>query len=295
MCRSKQERGGSNIKTIADALVGVIENAKAAIPPKESDYLDPEDGLKHCGICGEAIEAKWVFLDLPSTRPRKCLCQRKGSEQREMEREAHTVSLYREDCFPDPSLAEVRLERDDNSDSEIGKMVRNYVDNFDHFYETGRGLVLTGPVGTGKTFYAACIANALVDKKRQVKMTSISRCVSEIMAGTLSENEYIDYLQKYALVIFDDLGVERNTPFMNDKLYNIINSRYNSKKPMLITTNIPLSQLGSQDGIPLDRARVFDRILKACVPIEFNGDNIRRQKAREEYSRDMKILRGERK
>lgn len=267
---------------------------KAANPPKEDDYLDPEDGFMHCGVCGEAKEADWLVASQVFKRTRNCLCVRKEFERRDAEREANTISLYREDCFSDPTLADVRFDKDDNPDSELGKIARNYVDNFDHFYATGRGLVFTGVVGTGKTFYAACVANALVDKKLRVKMTSISRCVSEIMAGVLSENEYIDYLQKYDLVIFDDLGVERNTPFMNDKLYNIINSRYNSQKPMIITTNISLSQLGSQDGIPLDRERVFDRILKACTPIEFNGDNIRRQKAREDYIRDMKILRGAR-
>lgn len=295
MCRSKRERGGSNIKTIADALVGAIENAKAANPPKEDDYLDPEDGFMHCGVCGEAKEADWVVASQVLKRPRNCLCVRKAFERCDAEREEHRISLLREDCFSDSSLAGIRFDRDDNPDGKYGEISRNYVDNFDYFLKEGKGLVFTGTVGAGKTFYATCIANALIDKKYPVKMTSISRCVSEIMAGTLSENEYIDYLRKYALVVFDDLGVERNTPFMNDKVYNIINSRYNSQLPMIVTTNIPLSQLGNQDGIPLDRERVFDRILKACVPIEFNGDNIRRQKAREEYSRDMKILRGERK
>ena len=274
--------------------MSVYESAQEASKPVADDYLDPEDGFYHCGVCGEPKQAWWDFLGRQIVRPRMCRCRREAEAEKQEYQNDQRRSLMRDDCFSEPSFAQNRFDKDSYPDSELGISSRNYVDNFAHFYKTGRGLIFTGTVGTGKTFYSACIANALIDRMHTVKMTSISQCVGDILANRLSENEYIDYLRKYDLVIFDDLGVERNTPVMNEKLYRIINARYSSQKPMIITTNITMNELKRIDGVGVDCTRVYDRILAACLPIGCDGDNVRRQQAREAYIADMKILRGER-
>ena len=78
----------------------------------------------------------------------------------------------------------------------------------------------------------------------------------------------------------EDLGAQRNTSYMMEQVYTIIDGRYKSGKPMVITTNLDPRRINDASG---DEAwkRVFDRILERCYPIEFNGSNRRAAKKME--------------
>ena len=74
--------------------------------------------------------------------------------------------------------------------------------------------LLWGDVGTGKSFIAGCIANALLDKGVPVIMTNFARLLNKLTdmyAG--DRNAYIDSFNRYQLMIIDDLGIERNSEF----------------------------------------------------------------------------------
>ena len=73
------------------------------------------------------------------------------------------------------------------------------------------------------------------------------------------------------LLILDDLGVERNTSYGKECVFDVVNRRLLSGKSMIITTNITLSAM--QKATDLDDRRIYDRILEVCVPILFNGEN----------------------
>jgi DNA replication protein DnaC len=112
-------------------------------------------------------------------------------------------------------------------------------------------------------------------------MTSFSRLVNDIQATFDGKQEIIDSLNRYPLVIFDDLGVERNSEFMQEMVFNIIDSRYKSGLPFIITTNLSLEEIKKPKD--LSCARIYDRILERCFPIEFTGVSKRRQAVKDSY------------
>lgn len=95
------------------------------------------------------------------------------------------------------------------------KYARRYVGHFAEFQKNGQGLLFWGNVGTGKTFLAGCIANALMEKNIPVLMTSFPKLLNAL-GGLYSgeKNEYLKSLNQFRLLIIDDLGVERDTPYV---------------------------------------------------------------------------------
>lgn len=137
--------------------------------------------------------------------------------------------------------------------------------------------------------YAACeVANALIDKGYPVLVTNFARMINQIQ-GTFEKQEYIDSLNNFALIVVDDLGIERDSPFAKEQVYNIIDSRYRAGLPMIITTNLTIDKIKSPEDI--ENKRIYDRILEKCFPIEVTGGSRRRKAIRESYD-DMKELLG---
>lgn len=81
--------------------------------------------------------------------------------------------------------------------------------------------------------------------------------------------EYIRLLNRYELLIIDDLGVERSSEYALENIFSVIDWRYRSGKPLIITTNIPLVQLKQETKI--DKKRIYDRILERCIPVKIDG------------------------
>jgi len=142
------------------------------------------------------------------------------------------------------------------------------------------GLLLWGDVGTGKSFIAGCIANALLDQGVPVMMTNFARLLNKLTDMYSSDrNAYINSFNSFPLLIIDDLGVERNSEFAREQVFNIIDSRYRSQLPMIVTTNLTLNELKSPED--LARARIYDRVMERCIPIRVNDQNVRKLMAAE--------------
>ena len=99
------------------------------------------------------------------------------------------------------------------------------------------------------------------------------------LTGMFSEDrsEFIASFDEYDLLIIDDLGVERSTEYAMEQMFFVIDSRYRSRKPMIITTNLKLAELKNPPD--LAHARIYDRILERCAPILFAGKNFREENA----------------
>lgn len=279
------------MKSLGESLTDVIVGAAAQNPPKPDDYIDPESGLRYCGKCHTPKETEKLFLGRITKLPINCKCRDEEFAEIRRIKERDRIDLLKREGFDDPAIVESRFEADTSPEMKESVVCRDYVEHFEEFYGKGKGLVFTGPVGTGKTFYASCIANALMEKLHPVLVTSISRYIRSLEGEYGNRNESIDYLRKFELVVFDDLGVERNTPYINELVYAIIDGRVRSRKPMIVTTNVSMDVLKQTGSIPIETARIYDRILSACIPVEFKGENIRRQQAREDYV-DLKGLLG---
>ena len=100
----------------------------------------------------------------------------------------------------------------DNGQNPLMDKARAYVENWKEAYKSNIGLLLFGDVGTGKSFFAGCIANALLDQDVPVLMTNFPTILNRL-TGMFSEDrsEFIASFDEYDLLIIDDLGVERST------------------------------------------------------------------------------------
>ena len=157
--------------------------------------------------------------------------------------------------------------------------------------QTGQGLLFWGNVGTGKTFLAGCIANALLEQKIPVLMTSFPKILNALGGLYSAErNEYLASLNRYTLLVIDDMGIERESPYTLETVYTVIDERYKSGKPFIITTNIQLDILGNPQDI--EHARIYDRIMERCMPVFFGGRNYRSELGQGNRGNAKKILTG---
>ena len=100
------------------------------------------------------------------------------------------------------------------------------------------------------------------------------------------KQNYLDSLNEFDLLVIDDLGIERNTEYVNELVYNIIDARYRSGKPMIITTNLKYSDLHNAEDT--SKARIYSRIIEMCLPVLVGGED--RRKSKMQDSRLMDIL-----
>ena len=166
----------------------------------------------------------------------------------------------------------------DSGQNPLMDKARSYVEHWDEAYRNNTGLLLFGDVGTGKSFFAGCIANALLDRDVPVLMTNFPTILNKL-TGMFNEDrgELIASLGTYDLLILDDLGVERSTDYAMEQMFHVVDCRYRSRKPMIVTTNLKLDEIKHPPD--LAHARIYDRILERCAPILFAGKNFREENA----------------
>ena len=167
----------------------------------------------------------------------------------------------------------------DNGQNPVMEKAHAYVEHWKEAYRDNTGLLLFGDVGTGKSFFAGCIANALLDRDVPVLMTNFPSILNRL-TGVFAEDRaaFIASLDDYSLLVIDDLGVERNTEYAMEQMFTVIDSRYRSKKPLIVTTNLKLEEIKNPPD--LAHARIYDRILERCAPVLFSGKNFREEGAR---------------
>lgn len=153
-------------------------------------------------------------------------------------------------------------------------LAQRYVDYWPEMRGKNVGLLLWGGVGTGKSFMAGCIANALMEQEVAVYMTNFARIMNELNSAFAGRNEVVDRLCRYPLLVIDDFGMERGTEYALEQIYNIIDSRYRSRKPLIVTTNLTLTELKNPQDTA--HARIYDRLLELCTPIACTGPSMRK-------------------
>ena len=160
---------------------------------------------------------------------------------------------------------------------------RRYVEQWQTMRAENLGLLLWGGVGTGKSFLAGCIANALMEQEVPVRMTNFARILNELNSSFSGRNDIVDKFCRYPLLIIDDFGMERGTEYALEQIYSIVDSRYRSRKPLIVTTNLTLNEI--QHPQDTAHARIYDRLLEMCVPISCIGVSFRKENAQEKLER----------
>lgn len=243
-----------------------------------TEHLE-DDGLFHCDVCGDPTQERVTIFGVEKIARVYCSCVRAEKERQrleeEQEKKRQRIERLRMQGFDKAEFRAFTFENDDGKAQRITKAARIYCERFEQFKADGKGLMLFGNTGTGKTFTAACIANEIIDRGISVLMTNFSRIVNKIQNGFGGRQEYIDSLNSFELLILDDLATERNTEFVNEIVYQIIDGRYRANLPMIVTTNITVDEMMNEPSTA--RKRIYSRILEKCHPIEVAGEDRRKQ------------------
>lgn len=233
--------------------------------------------------CAFCRDRGWI-VDLSTNRARRCRCYHLRVRRRR-----------RDDLGIPPKYQGCRLRNfrlaGDVSDQllEARRSCDRYVEDFlerdGSLRETG--LVFVGPSGRGKTHLAVAVLYELADQYGiQGRFVDFTSLVADIQAtfqqgGDLSQADLLRPLQQADVVVVDELGARRPTPFVSDTLYLLINSRYMARRPTLFTSNYYLTAAEDDEDIPADR--LLDRRVPASlvsrlhqmakpIPIDAVGD-----------------------
>lgn len=273
-------------------LKALVEKASRGGHYEEGDYF--ENNLLYCGKCHTPkqcrFEAAWGGIMEPYFL---CECGRKRKEEEEKARQAQElqaeVKRLRKLGFPDAEMANWTFDNDDGSDAKISSIAHKYVDNFAEMKQRGKGLLLYGNVGSGKTYIAASIANELISRGRPCLVTNFARITNTLQGMFDGKQRYLDDLNRLDLLVIDDLSAERDTQFMNEMIFNVVDARYRSGKPLIVTSNLTSAELMRPSSI--DKQRIYSRVLEMCFPVEVKGVDRRKKKLRDD-SEDMARLLG---
>lgn len=264
-----------------ETITGII-NARISrqYSEHEGDYHNG-NGLLMCGKCHSEKECILTKPD-GTTKTVHCACkcsvaqhEKEAEEKRKRDRMQYLDSMRRTG-FPDAEMREWTFAKSDHTDQRNENIARKYVANFDAMRKQGTGLLLCGQVGTGKSFLAACIANELINQGTPCLMTNFSRIISRISEKFGGDQKYLDDLNRFDLLIIDDLGAERDTEFTWEKVMNVIDARYRAGLPLIITTNFDPKDFADRGDIR--RQRVFSRLKEMCILLEVKGSDRRSKK-----------------
>lgn len=256
----------------------------------EGDYIG-KDGLLYCGVCRTKKQTRLPASDFTGGKEMivPCICKCKVEEnKRKEEEEKKRQEMQRLERLKASSLMDAKLKTAKLENYQVNEDNRraynlacNYVKKFDEMYKDHQGLLLWGPAGTGKSYTAACIANELLDQMVPVVMTSFVKILQNIQSNHDEEERIMAGLNAAKLLIIDDLRAERSTDYGFEKVYNIIDSRYLSGKPLILTTNMTLKDMQETEDIRYKR--IYDRIIEMCFPVRLAGRSWREKAASKRF------------
>lgn len=277
-----------------DFLGPIIKAARDSQTHDPSDFFGT-DGLLYCGKCRTPKEKMLLIGGDELKVPVMCKCQEEKVREEEEEkkrRDAMDRSMrLRENSLMDGKFWESNFNtfRTTKHNARNLKLCKRYATGFDEMLKKNQGLLFTGDVGTGKTYAAACIANYLLDRCIPVVMTSFVKILGLAQNFRGDEEErYIRRMNMAKLLVIDDLGAERSTDFALEKVYNIIDSRYRARLPMILTTNLTLKDM--KEATDIRYSRIYDRIFETCYPMEFVGPSWRKVEASRRFDEMKKFL-----
>lgn len=250
----------------------------AALEQARADYL------KTLGLPPDYLELHYDCPDCKDTGyqgTRPCHCFRQamidkafGAFDFGIQAQAENFTAFNANYYSD--------ERNERGDSPrrrivaIRKMMETYCSAFPG---DSQNYIFTGPPGTGKTFMSHCVANNLIDRSFDVVYIEAAHLITKVREAIFNDDGLSDPrhpLKHCDLLIIDDLGAEYTTDFNSNLLYEIINDRLQSGRPMLISSNLGLQEIKKRYD-----ERLSSRLGGNFTILTFNGEDIRIVKKRQ--------------
>ena len=231
-----------------------------------ADYLD----LRY--ECGKCLDTGFV-----DNGERLCTCMRRALVLAGYESSGIGPLLERQ-TFDNFSLQYYTEPADRKRMEQVYETVRRYVELFSD--EKPQNLLFFGQTGLGKTHLSSAIAKSLIDRGFDVLYETAQNLFADFedekfnrAYNTGVEERKTDRYFSCDLLIIDDLGAELSNQFTASCLYNLINTRYNTGKSCIISTNLTHPEIEKRYS-----QRVLSRLLGQYQNLQFTGRDIRMMK-----------------
>lgn len=272
----------------------------AAMSMKNNPDTYEKDGLVYCSKCNTPLQA-WVRgpVDFITGErkmvlmPVRCDCMKE--QARIAEEKARLSDFEREmrDFRKVIGMQDCKstFDIDSGEQPKITTLCRRYVRKWENVRNDNLGILFFGSKGMGKTFFAECIVNALAEKGVMTGATSTTELIKR-MQGDNDIDELENAIRAFSLLLIDDLGTERETSFGTESLYYLIDVRWKTGKPTIITTNLDLTDMKNETDI--SRGRIYDRVIQMCpIAVEMKGNSLRVQDSEERKKKARDFMRSD--
>lgn len=157
------------------------------------------------------------------------------------------------------------------------KTIKKYLLNYPELRKNGTGLFMFGGVGSGKTLLMSLLGQILIKKGKRVVFYDTTDLFTTIKQSfnkesSLNEEEILKEILSADVFILDDLGAEKPTEWVLDKLFYIVNQRVTAQKPILITANYSQEELIERLG---KKPRIISRLLGKSIIVENKASDYR--------------------
>lgn len=251
---------------------------------EDKEYI--KDGLIYCKKCngprmcmGLSNMVRCICKCQAEARDKEEELRKQQEKQRAVER-IKKISLLGEK-YKNTSFNNTELTGE--AFIKIFNRCKKYCQVSKEVLERGIGIYLFGNKGTGKSHLTACMANELMESYYSVLYTNFSE-ISKYIRGTFNksnetESDFIERLMSVDFLFIDDFGTEIVTKngedlWLQEKVFEVINKRYNNNRPIIFTSNYSLRQLIEERGIA---DKTIDRINEMCEVMKLEGDSYRKR------------------
>lgn len=182
--------------------------------------------------------------------------------------------------FHDADLSKFKFDAYSRNMEKLEKLARNFFNKFQEWGKVGKGLYIWSKTpGSGKTFLSCCLGKSIMMKYDLcMRFITIPDYLAAVGASYKREQGAADESQMYRecdLLVFDDMGAQKNGDWQEQEVFHIVNERLNAGKVTIYTANMPPEELNVND-------RTIDRLMKSCVVIQMPEESVRRKKAKAE-------------
>lgn len=268
----------------------MIEDVEFAYD-SEKEYI--KDGHAYCKVCHERKDGDVMeFFGNKMILRVACKCDREIEQQKKRREKQMEIERLKRTCFNSMREWSYTFENYQGEENQSLMIAKNFVEDYEKMKKENIGLLFYGSVGSGKTYLACSIANSLIEQYQiSVKIRNFAQIINELQKSSFDfdKNAYIESLVNTSVLILDDLGIERDTSYAKEQVYNIVNNRYLKHKPTIFTTNLSYSQIENCTE-SVEYQRIYSRIIEMCIPVMVLGEDYRKVIQEEKLKRNKERL-----